>query len=182
MTTKLNIFYYIRIGGALLLICAVMAGLVAGVHSLTEGKINEYNENKRSAAFREFFPETVSSKLSDKTSDTVNGIYELYNSENALIGYAVDVSAAGYGGLVKLMVGIANDGTVQGVSVISHAETKGLTSEETAGAYFAQFEGKKGELKLGSDIDAMSGATISSKAVLKAVQTALALNLGEEAE
>ena len=182
MTKKSGIFYYIRIGGALLLICAFMAGLVAGVHALTEDKINAYNENKRSVAFREFFPETASSKLSEKTSDTVNGIYELYSADGTLIGYAVDASAAGYGGLVKLMVGITIDGKVQGISVISHAETKGLTSSETAGAYFAQFKGRTGELKLGNDIDAMSGATISSKAVLKAVEAALALKLGEEAE
>ena len=77
------------------------------------------------------------------------------------------------------MVGIDKEGSIKGIKVISHAETKGLTSEETAKAFFAQFLGKKESLAVGKDIDAMSGATISSKAVEKAVSFVLALNLGE---
>jgi electron transport complex protein RnfG len=177
---KKDILYYVKIGASLLLICAFMAGLVSGVHSLTKETIDNYNEEKRAVAFREFFPDTVSSALSDKTSEEVNAVYELYNAENELIGYSVDASASGYAGLVNIMVGITVDGEIKGIKVISHTETKGLTSEETASAFFLQFSGKKGSVALGSDgVEAMSGATISSKAVTKAVQKALALNIGE---
>lgn len=176
---KKNIVYYLKIGASLLIICAFMAGLVSGVHTLTKEKIDSYNAEKRAVAFREFFPETASSALSDKTSEEVNAVYELYNAENELIGYSVDASASGYAGLVNIMVGITTDGEIKGIKVISHTETKGLTSENTSKGFFSQFVGKKGSVTLGTDVEAMSGATISSKAVTKAVQKALALNIGE---
>ncbi len=176
---KKNILYYVKIGASLLIICAFMAGLVSGVHTLTKEKIDNYNAEKRAVAFREFFPETVSSALSEITSEEVNAVYELYDVDGELIGYSVDASASGYAGLVNVMVGITKDGEIKGIKVISHTETKGLTSEETANGFFSQFRGKKGSVTLGTDVEAMSGATISSKAVTKAVQKALSLNIGE---
>ncbi len=176
---KKNFLYYVKICAPLLLICACVAGLLALVNMVTREPIAEYNAAKREAAFVEFFPETATSATVDTENSSVNAVYELYDGENNLIGYCVDVSSAGYGGKINLMVGISLDGSVAGVSVISHTETKGLTSTETSAPFFAGFVGKSGTLTVGESIDAMSGATISSKAVTAAVNIAISLGLGE---
>ena len=91
--------------------------------------------------------------------------------------YAVKVLPSGFDGTITMMVGIA-DGKVTGISVISHTETPGLGAVAAAQnakgeAFRSQFVGQEGTLSIGDQIDAMSGATITSTAVVTGVNAAL---------
>ena len=90
-------------------------------------------------------------------------------------GYVVEIQSSGFGGMVKMMVGVGADGTCTGVSIISHAETSGLGANATKEDFRAQFVGKANVAvtKDGGDIAALTGATITSRAVCDGVNAAI---------
>ena len=93
-------------------------------------------------------------------------------------GWVIQASAKGFGGQVPVIVGLDADGAIVGVSFPENSETAGYGAQlyeegnESAAALAASLVGKSGEVAIG-DVDAISGATISSKAVVEAVNTAL---------
>ena len=92
-------------------------------------------------------------------------------------GTVVRLTTNGFGGAIDLMVGVDNENKVTGVAIISHSETASLGANCTREDFRAQFAGKTGELavsKDGGDIDALTGATVTSRAVTRAVNAALA--------
>ena len=92
-------------------------------------------------------------------------------------GYVVRVSPNGFGGAIDMMVGISADGTVTGVAIVSQSETASLGANCTREDFRAQFTGRSGTLavsKDGGEIDALTGATVTSRAVTQGVNTALA--------
>ena len=130
----------------LAVICLVMATLLGLVNSITEGPIAANNEK------------TVQDyKAGDE-------------------GYVVEVlSPNGFGGGIDMMTGVDNDGNVTGIAVISHAETSGLGSKATDPEWQAQFAGKNGSVtveKDGGEIVAITGSTITSRAICDGVNTA----------
>ena len=166
--------YVLRLTVILLLICAAVAAVLACVNSITKEPIAAIQEQKTQTAIAEVLPEAGSVEKLQLTGDTgiVNAVYA---SES---GYAVEVVPNGFNGKVTMMVGIV-DGKVTGISIISHAETPGLGAVAAAQnakgeAFRGQFVGQSGQLSIGSEIDAMSGATITSKAVAEGVSAALA--------
>lgn len=99
---------------------------------------------------------------------------------NPVVGYVVNVTSPnGYGGDITLAVGILTDGSICGVSVISQSETAGLGAKCADKAFTAQFKGIIGFVEFvktgkteSNQIDAISGATITTKAVTEAVNAA----------
>jgi electron transport complex protein RnfG len=95
------------------------------------------------------------------------------------VGYAFSVTTKGYGSGLKLMVGIDTEGTITGLSIVDCSnETPGLGANSSKPEFYGQFAGKSGELTVvkggnagESEIDAITGATITSKAVTNAVNT-----------
>ena len=98
-----------------------------------------------------------------------------------IIGYVFTTSAKGYGGDIITMVGIKADGTVSGMDFLSISETAGLGMNADTDEFKNQFAGKIGEIGLNkntpaeNEIQALTGATITSKAVTEAVNIALEL-------
>jgi len=97
-----------------------------------------------------------------------------------LVGIAFTVTAPdGYSGNIGIMVGIRPDGNVLGIEILSHAETPGLGDKITHNAFKGQFAGKALESsdwrvkKDGGSFDQITGATISPRAVVKAVKDGL---------
>ncbi len=91
-------------------------------------------------------------------------------------GYVIEVTPSGFGGTIDMVVGVKTDGTVAGVEIISMSETSGLGANASKESFRSQFVGKSGDLavtKDGGDIDALTGATITSRAVTQGVNTAL---------
>jgi electron transport complex protein RnfG len=94
--------------------------------------------------------------------------------DGAVVGYAAAVTVQGFGGPIQVTVGMDMTGAITGVSVggPEFKETQGLGAKTQDPAFTDQFKTKTAPLTLGSDVDAVSGATISSTAVVKAVNSA----------
>ena len=114
---------------------------------------------------------------------TRDSVYEvLVNGEND--GYAIKVVASGSQGNIEMMVGVDSEGTVTGVSIVDNSETAGIGSKVMENEALAsgvgvldQFVGKSaadGTLTVGTNVDAISGATVSTKGVTTGVNAALA--------
>ena len=96
-------------------------------------------------------------------------------------GYAIEVETAGYAGPMVLWVGVTNGGEVSGLTVRQHGETFGLGRDaQTDAPFLLQFLGTAGEAAVGENIDALTGATVTSKAVTRAVNSAAAFVTGAD--
>ena len=161
--------YILKLALILLLITAVVAGLLGFVNDLTKDKIAENTAKKANAAMQAVLP----SDSYEKLEVSEEGISEVYKSEK---GFVVRLNANGFGGAIDMMVGIDLNGTVTGISVISHSETASLGAECTREDWRSQFIGTSGDLKVAKDggtIDALTGATVTSRAVTEAVNRAV---------
>ena len=167
--------YILKLAGTLFLITAIVALLLAGVNSITAPRIAAINAEKTQKAVEEVLP-GGGELLPDGACviDDVK-ISEVYKSDS---GFAVKVLPMGFDNTITMMVGVDLEGKVTGIAIISHTETAGLGAVaadkgEDGQAFRGQFVGKSGELEVGTDIDAISSATITSKAVTEGVNMAL---------
>lgn len=175
MKRESTVKYVLRLALTLLAITAVVAVALAGVNAITEPRIEAFNQQKLQSAIEEVLPGGGSSVPFTDPSGIVSTVYK---GES---GYAVEVSPNGFGGTVTMMVGVGNDGKVLGISVVSQSETAGLgavcAASTSAGESFrGQFAGVSGDLavtKDGGQIDTITGATITSRAVTTGVNAAL---------
>ncbi|MBO4519011.1 MAG: RnfABCDGE type electron transport complex subunit G [Paludibacteraceae bacterium] len=171
---------------SLVIISVVAAGALAGVYLLTLDSINTQKAQKQQAAILAVLPEGVNVGEAEE----VNGltVYRAtLNGEPA--GAAVESSADGFGGPQKIMVGFDAEGRIIDYVVLEHQETPGLGDHIVEWFKNADKPGqniigrKAGELKVskdGGDVDAITAATISSRAFLKAVNLAYAAYQQEE--
>ena len=165
--------YVLRLTLTLFLIAGVVAAALAGVNAITKDAIAANQEEKTLQALQNVLPGVAGLEKIPLTGDA-GIVSEVYASGSS---YAVIVTPGGFGGELTMMVGIV-DGTVSGISVISHSETPGLGAVAAASsakgeAFRGQFVGQSGELVVGNQVDVMSGATITSTAVVTGVNAAL---------
>ena len=177
---KSSVLYVLRLGLTLFLITAVVAGLLGLVNSVTEDRIDEIKAEKTEKAMSAVLAEgvTIGDAVADYPDDTglVRSVYATSD------GYVIETAPSGFGGEISMMVGIAGDGTVTGISIISHSETAALGANAAASTqvgtdFRGQFVGQSGTLavtKDGGSIDALTGATVTSRAVTSGVNAALA--------
>ena len=176
--------YVLRLALTLLLICSIMAGALAAINSVTAPIIQRLTWEKTQKAIEAVLP-GGGEVIDVPAVDAGAAVSSVYKGEN---GYAVEVVPSGFGGGITMMVGIDFEGNVLGVSVISHTETAGLGSvagDKTSKgeAFRGQFVGQSGQVSVtkdGGQIDAITGATITSRAVCVGINAALAVvaNLG----
>lgn len=163
--------YYLKLTLTLLIISAVVSGLLGLTNFITEDKIAEINAQKTAASMQEVLPADNYSEIEyTGTEPLVVATYQA--GENA---YVIEVTPSGFGGVIDMVVGIDN-GTVTGVSIISMTETSGLGDNASKADFRDQFAGSTGELAVNKDggtIDALTGATITSRAVTDGVNAAL---------
>ena len=164
---------------ALLVIAAVSGGVLGLVYGVTKDTIAEVELNKTKRAIDSVL---VTDKPIAKYEERVidNLTYNLaYDDQNQFIGAAIKTfSNAGFNGKVELMVGILADGTLNKVSVLSQNETPGLGANMDKPKFKDQFKGKNpASYKLfvkkdQGDVDAITAATISSRAFTEALRLA----------
>jgi len=166
-----------------LVVVAIISSSVLGyVYEVTKGPIAEAQKQKKIRAIKEVVAEFDNSPVDDmyKIPSATDSL-EVYPAKmgDANVGSAVRTfSSKGYGGDVWLMVGFLPDGTINKISVLEHKETPGLGSKMNEDKFKNQFFGKSPanfKLKVkkdGGDVDALSGATITSRAFSQAVQQA----------
>ena len=101
-----------------------------------------------------------------------------YKAEN---GYVVETVVYGYAGNITMLIGVNNEGNVTGMVVTDLSETVGLGAEAlTDHVFLAQFLNTQGELEVGTDVDAITGATVTSKAVARSINSAVAYVTGAD--
>lgn len=179
MKTKAMLLYILRLGLVLFLITAVVAGLLGLVNRITKDRIAELQAKKAQEAMAAVLPEgaSVTEEITDFSDDT--GLVQKVTATTD--GFVIQVAPSGFGGEISMMVGIDGEGNVSGIAIISHGETAALganaAADTQAGLDFrGQFVGRNGILavaKDGGDIDALTGATVTSRAVTQGVNAAL---------
>ena len=196
--TKVNMDpkYIIKLTVTLFITCVIVAGLLGGVNAITADKIAAINWEKTVEAMKAVVADPDATEFSDALPvtdemsaaaaayGTLDSIYEVQVGGQTA-GYAIKVVASGSQGNIEMMVGVDADKVITGVSIVSNSETAGIGSkvmdnESTASGVgvLSQFEGKSpadGELVVNKGIDAITGATVSSKGVTAGVNAALAV-------
>ena len=168
--------YVLKLSLTLLLITGITAAALAGVNTITAPKIAAINAQKTQDAIEAVLP-GGGEKL-EEFPDEGGVVTAVYASDT---GYAVEVAPVGFNGEIVMMVGVV-DGKVSKISIISQAETPSLGAESASGnakgqAFRAQFSGLSGEVavkKDGGTVDALTSATVTSRAIAKGVNAALA--------
>ena len=177
-----NISYILRLALTLLIITSVMAAALAGVNSITADKIAAATAEKTQKAIAEVLP-GASNAEQIRFTDTTGLVTAVYQADG---GYAVQVVPSGFDGEITMMVGVDNEGKVLGISIISHTETAGLGAVAAADnakgeAFRSQFVGLGGKLSVskdGGEVDALTGATITSRAIVEGINAAVACTKG----
>ena len=173
---KENIVVYIlRLALTLLAITAVVAAALAAVNSVTAPAIAELNAQKTQEAIELVLPGGGEEVADFPAADLVAKVYK---GEN---GYAVQTTPGGFDNTITMMVGVDNDGKVLGISIIKHTETAGLGAVAAAAtpkgeAFRNEFVGASGSVSVtkdGGDVEAITGATITSRAICVGVNAAL---------
>ncbi len=170
--------YILRITLVLLVIAVAVACLLAIINRITAPVISASMEEKTQAAIRQVLPGGYEKEIADFPDET-GLVSKVYKGES---GYALEVCPIGFDNTVRMMVGVDNGGKVLDIVVISHTESAGLgavaASNSSAGkAFRAQFAGASGPVSVskdGGEIDAITNATITSRAVCDGVNAALA--------
>lgn len=175
---------------SLFVICAVVTAALAftfvGTKDVIAGRAALDQENAR----REVLVEAEKFEAVEDLDSITAGnpelgiVKEVYRAlkEDSTVGYVVSLDSKGYGGDIRITVGINQEGTITGVKIGDNKETPGLGSKAAEEPFISQFVNvtPKEELKVvknaktkPEEIDAISGATITSRAVVKAVQAAV---------
>lgn len=168
---------------SLFLICVVVTALLALTNAVTAPKIDALAVETQEASKKQVLSSAAS--FSDEKQIEKDGAsYTYYDglaSDGSVMGYVFVTSAKGYGGDISVMVGVLGDGTVAGVNILSINETAGLGMNAKNQSFLDQFLGKSGEIGVAknnpsdTEIQALTGATITSRAMATAVNTALSL-------
>ncbi|HOC06104.1 MAG TPA: FMN-binding protein [Bacillota bacterium] len=153
------------------LISAISAGLLAGVNMLTADTIKANSEKR----LYETLAQVIEADEFEAQEGTEFPLW-LAKTNGEVVGYVVRLTGHGYSSDgIDLLVGLDAQATVKGVLVFSHSETPGLGSKVAEQSYLAQFVGKGLDSAFvpGEDVDAISGATSSSMAVIGSVRKAV---------
>ena len=182
MLKKSDIPNIIKTAVILFLITGIAALILAVVNNFTAPIIAENSAKKQAAAMQnvlkdaEFSEENLAENVDDPD---ISEIYKAQKDGSAA-GYVVMVNPNGYNGAISMVVGIDADGKVSGIDIISQSETAGLGANCVKDEFKDQFVGKSGEISVvkndpkDNEIDAITSATITSKAVTSGVNKALA--------
>lgn len=181
MTNGKFIFKHAAILFVIAFVCSLILILC---NNMTYGRIaalqKQSEDDAKSAVLpaAQKFEDADSKQLSD---DTITAAYRGCDSNGKTVGYCFKVEPSGFGGKISMIIGIDKDGNVSGVRITDMSETPGLGAKANDESWISQFVGKSGEIsvvKTGnakkSEINAISGATITSKAVTSGVNSALA--------
>ena len=172
-----------------LTIITIVAGLGLGyVYEITKEPIAQMEENTRLAAYRSVFPEASGFTDVEKSLQSNVAGVDIDSAVNAqdpsgnIIGYVINVTShEGYGGDISISMGIDSAGTVKGIEILKISETAGLGMKAKEDKFKDQFKDKavtqfsytKSGASADFEIDAISGATITTKAVTNAVNAGL---------
>ena len=175
---------YIKPALVLVIICFVSSFALSQTYTVTKPTIEKNAQIAADKARRVVLPK--GDAFEPKKGKFDPAIFDYYIAKNK-VGAAITSSAKSYGGTIKVMVGINADGTIEGVTVTNHSDTPGLGTKAMTVEYLANYKGKTikevvpdmgaigtDSIKKNSNLNAISGATVSSNGIYHSVQAALA--------
>lgn len=156
----------------LVVVSVVAAGVLGAVYIPTQEQLIIYKQTQKELALKEVMP------LADHFDPVKSGekilFYRALDANNNLVGYTFFRDQSGSQSVITLAGGIDTDYKVTGVKIMSHAETPGMGAKIVESAFIDQFKGvAQSDLMLskkGGAIDAITGATVSSQAVIDGIQ------------
>lgn len=184
----------------LVIMTLILGAILGSIHYITEAPIAKQNQQKHDQALKTVFESAkkfdaidltkdgLDKKIADTLSEnglttaTINEISEAKDASGEILGYVFTVtSSGGYGGDIQFTLGIDNEGTIKGISYLILKETAGLGMRAANESFINQFVGKKVEMlkvtksgaKSDDEIDALSGSTITTNAVVVGVNAGL---------
>lgn len=165
-------------------ITAVVALLLACTNSITKDMIAQNTEKEQEEARRAVMTEASAFEKTEIPVSADAVVKEIYcgkNDSDETVGYCVSVTPNGFGGAIEMIVGVREDESLTGITIVSLSETPGLGSKAQEPDFKDQFQAKNVSeplkvIKSGTaeehEVMAISGATISSNAVTKGVNAA----------
>ncbi len=180
----------------ILTLITLVSGVALGfVHEITEEPIANAQAQQKAEAYMAVFPQAeacvdqegfdtaIATEVvaAEGFTDDIDNCANAYDADGNLIGYVITVTShAGYGGDITLIIGITNEGTMNGYEITDISETAGLGMKSTEPKFADQFLDLavqaltvvKSKPAADNEIEAISGATITSRAVTNAVNAA----------
>lgn len=171
----------VKLAFILFLVCAITAGVLGVVNEMTKDRIDEQKRIKTEKAYAAVLPAEGYEDLDLDLSAFSN--IEKISKATGGEGYVVKTTFSGAQGNITMVVGVSNDLKCTGISIISHSETSGLganaaSTSEIGVNWRAQFVGEDKNVaitKAGGNIDALTGATITSRSVAEATANAISV-------
>lgn len=160
---------------SILLMAVILLGCSAGLRSVAEKNARE----ELLCTMKKLLPESESFTEETYTGEDAN-IRKVYKAEN---GFVIETCTKGYVDDIVMLVGVSDEGTVTGVVIREIHETAGLGRAALVDYKFLmQFLDTKGDAEVGTNVDAVSGATVTSKAVTRCVNSAVAYVTGADVD
>lgn len=171
-----------KLGVVLFIITAVTGLILGGVYTLTLEPIRAAKEREKIEALAQTLPGAT--EFAGVAIEGDHGLIKEVNrgtADGELVGYNYTVAPKGYGGLLEIIAGISKEGKLMAIKILNHSETPGLGAKAAEEPFLSQFHGKpvshlrvtKTGATADNDIQAISGATITSSAVVTGVNAAL---------
>jgi electron transport complex protein RnfG len=165
---------FLKLVFILFITCGLAAGSLSFINQVTREPIAAFQKQEKLEALQQVF--TAATRFEEKTPDR---LWDAYTDQDR-IGSVILKIFPGYSGPITMVFGFDLNKKITGVRILNHTETPGLGAKIVKPEFLSQYAGKtKEELVLKKDdpaagtIDAITGATISSRAVTKAVKQAL---------
>jgi len=150
----------------LFLICFIAGLLLSFVYAITYEQINKRVKKELNITVKQFFPQT---EITEELKSNEIIYYRVFDKEKNLLGYVFICETKGYTSTIKAIVGVEPSGKIKEIKILEQNETPGIGTRITEREFLNSFIGKTKKDK----IDTISGATISSQSIIKAVKESL---------
>ena len=177
---------HVKTFAPLLGLLAVTCGLLTGLHLVTDLDTARAELRQRQELLAQVMPQASTSSETPYRANGALSIQAGYTAQGELAGYCVEVQSQGFSGVITMVVGVDLNGEVTGVAVTSHSETSTIGTQAMTPEALSRYVGRSGTLRDHGDnaVDAVAGATATSRAITAGVNRALAIvaNLNTEGE
>ena len=154
------------------------AAILLGCYNGFAGMRMDIQETEQINKMQTILPGSKDFEIEEYSGEDAN-IQRVYKAEN---GYVIETQTQGYAGPITMLVAVTNEGAVTGLQVRRMEETLGLGGKIlTDWEYLAQYLNTSGEAAVGENIDAITGATVTSKAVTRCINSAVGFVTGADA-
>ena len=160
-----------------ILTIVLAAAILLGLYNGLLGVRQEKAEAELLAKMQTLLPGSENFEEEAYTGEDAN-IRAVYRAEN---GYVIATETAGYAGPIAMLIGVCEEGNVTGLQVRDMEETYGLGGKAmTDWEFLAQFLRSEGDAEIGVDVDALTGATVTSPAIARSVNSAVGFVTGAD--